>query len=273
MHDLVESIVHDDYVSASGLFQEHMEQIMEKKLYEVKRMMQVEVVKPTGTKDADGNPQFSGGNSKEDWALYRKQTKRKPEKLVSRASAPFGSGQRLNKADIEARRKAGYVQAHPALRALKFIKAVADYKETGKINEHTNQPSLPNTGLGGQVANQLNRIRNANPNQGQQPKPQAGSLGTSGGKGKKGKQTGSGGVTPGMGRYIRRMGGATELKYIKQGIKGALAPGKSFGGRIRSLKRAGKVFSTTKAGKAVGAIGRAGGNIMSDISDKLQTQE
>ena len=66
--ELIESIIDDNLVSANDIFAEHMNTILERKLYENKRMMQVEVVTPVKGKPG----QFKGVNTKADWARYRK---------------------------------------------------------------------------------------------------------------------------------------------------------------------------------------------------------
>lgn len=139
--ELIESIVNGDYVSASELFEERLADIQEKKLYEVKRMIAAmnEVVKPV-----PGKPdEFQGANTKADWAKYRKQTKLPKTKFAEPPATPFGAGKRLSKGDIEKRREAGYVQAHPAIRAKKFIDAVIKFKKTGKINESKKSEGVP----------------------------------------------------------------------------------------------------------------------------------
>jgi hypothetical protein len=67
MYNLIEHVLNEDYVSAQNVFESRLDSILEKKLYEKKRMMQAEI---------------------------------------------FGA---LSKADIEARRKAGYVKASEVL--------------------------------------------------------------------------------------------------------------------------------------------------------------
>lgn len=143
MNNLIESIINKDYVAADMQLHEKLEYIREKKLYEEKRIIAAlhEVVKPVRGKPG----QFRGSNTKADWAKYRKQHKRikwdqnkEGEKVAEKPKAtPLGKGGKLSAGDIKARRKAGYLQAHPALKSLEFIKKVTQYHKTGKINEQT----------------------------------------------------------------------------------------------------------------------------------------
>lgn len=141
MNNLIESIINKDYVAADMQLHERLKYIREKKLYEEKRIIAAlhEVVKPVRGKPG----QFTGSNTKADWAKYRKQHKRikwdqnkQGEKVAEKPNpTPIGKGGKLSAGDIKARRKAGYIQAHPAIKSLEFIRAVRKYKETGKINE------------------------------------------------------------------------------------------------------------------------------------------
>ena len=141
---LLESILNQDYNSANELFEERMVELQEKKLYEFKRSIQLsEVVTPVKGKPG----QFKGQNTAKDWAKYREQhpsfgmydvpTKTgKPKKSKPPSHEKTASGG-LTAKGIAVRKKKGYVQAHPALKALEFIKAVRKYHETGKIDEQT----------------------------------------------------------------------------------------------------------------------------------------
>lgn len=122
MSDLVENILIGNHVEAGKLFESHMESILEKKLYEIKRSIAIsEVVKPVKGKPGE----YTGQNSPKDWAKYRKQhpsfgmydvpgkkpgtiKRNKPPKHEKTASGG------LTKHGIEVRRKAGYVPAHKA---------------------------------------------------------------------------------------------------------------------------------------------------------------
>ena len=144
MRDLVESILTGDNVEATKLFESHMDTILEKKLYEVKRSIQIsEIVTPVKGKPG----QFKGQNTKADWARYRKEhpsfgmhdvpTKAgKPKKQKAPEHEKTSSGG-LTKKGIEARRKKGYVKAFGALKGLEFIKKVTHYHKTGEVTEQT----------------------------------------------------------------------------------------------------------------------------------------
>lgn len=145
MSKLVESILDRDYVTALELFEERVADIAEKKLYEVKRSMNIsEIVRATGKLNVDGNPEYEGQNTKADWAKYRKQNKsvrwnqnKEGKKVTSdRKATPLGKGGKLSADDIEYRRKEGYLQADQAINATKFLRAVRKYRETGKIDEN-----------------------------------------------------------------------------------------------------------------------------------------
>lgn len=145
--NLVEHIIDEEYVEASDIFAGTLSSILEQKLYEMKRSIELtEVVKPTGKKDKDGNPTFTGYNTKADWAKYRKQN---PQMSVHgtpdnpKARAPAEKKEKtstgtITKYGLAQRRKRGYLQAHPALKGLEFIEKVAKYKETGKLEESKN---------------------------------------------------------------------------------------------------------------------------------------
>jgi hypothetical protein len=142
MRDLVESILTGDNVEASKLFESHMDTILEKKLYEIKRSIEIsEVVTPVKGKPG----QFKGQNTKTDWAKYRKEhpsfgmndvpTKTgKPKKQKAPEHEKTSSGG-LTKKGIEARRKRGYIQAHPASKIKEFLDKLSHYKKTGEITE------------------------------------------------------------------------------------------------------------------------------------------
>ena len=140
MSDLINHILNEDYVEAKKIFESRMEDIKEKKLYEVKRSMDiVEVV--TAVKGKPG--QYKGVNTPKDWAKYRKQNPAlgmheiKPGVKASVDKHEKTASGGLTKHGIEVRRKKGYMQAYPATKALEFIKAVTKYHKTGKIDENT----------------------------------------------------------------------------------------------------------------------------------------
>lgn len=71
--NLVESILTGNNVEATDLFEARMRTIMEQKLYEMKRSIDLtERVEATGKSDEDGNAQFRGQNGPKDWKEYRK---------------------------------------------------------------------------------------------------------------------------------------------------------------------------------------------------------
>ena len=127
MTRLIDSILDGNYIQANELFEERMEQIAEKKLYENKRMMQTEVVKPVKGKPGE----FTGQNTPADWAKYRKA-----HPALGMYDTPSSKGKKPE-SKVAKQRKAGYVKAEPALKALEFIKRVRKYKETGKLDEAT----------------------------------------------------------------------------------------------------------------------------------------
>lgn len=140
MSDLIDHILNEDYVEAKKIFESRMEDIKEKKLYEVKRSMDIaEVVSPVKGKPG----QFKGQNTPKDWAKYRKQHPSlgmheiKPGVKASVDKHEKSASGGLTKHGIEVRKKKGYIQAYPATKALEFIKAVTKYHKTGKIDENT----------------------------------------------------------------------------------------------------------------------------------------
>lgn len=161
MRDLVESILTGDNVEASKLFESHMDTILEKKIYEIKRSIQIsEVVTPVKGKPG----QFKGQNTPADWAKYRKQhpsfgmhdvpTKEgKPKKQKAPEHEKTASGG-LTKAGIEARKKRGYVKAYPAVKAKEFIDKVIHYHKTGEITEQ-HVPFVRSAVSGGKKAVEL----------------------------------------------------------------------------------------------------------------------
>lgn len=137
MRDLIEHILDENYVSASDSFESYMNDIVERKLYENKRMMQTEVVKPVKGKPG----QFTGQNTPKDWAKYRKTHPAlgmydvpgggKAKKPEGEKTASGG----LTKKGIAIRKRKGYLKAYPALKSLEFIKRVTQYHKTGKVEE------------------------------------------------------------------------------------------------------------------------------------------
>ena len=113
MNKIVESIINKDLVSATELFESQMNVIAEKKLVEMKRMMQAEVVTPVKGKPG----QFKGQNTPADWAAYRKahptygmhdvpSKTGKPKRQKAPSHEKTASGG-LTATGIEARRKKG----------------------------------------------------------------------------------------------------------------------------------------------------------------------
>lgn len=142
--NLVEHIIDEEYVEASDVFAGTLSSILEQKLYEMKRSIDLtEVVKKTRKKDVDGNPVYTGQNTKADWAKYRKQnpsmsfhgTPANPKAKAPAEKKEKTSTGSITKYGLAQRRKRGYMQAAPAINAVNFIKAVRKYKETGKLNE------------------------------------------------------------------------------------------------------------------------------------------
>lgn len=137
MRNLIEHIMNDDYVSATDVFESRLNDLVEKKLYEFKRSIDIsEIVKP----DPNRPGQFIGANTKADWSKYRKQNKsikwdqnKEGKKVAEKPKAvPLGHGGKLSASDIKARRKAGYLQAHPAIKSMEFIDAVVKHLEKKK---------------------------------------------------------------------------------------------------------------------------------------------
>jgi hypothetical protein len=139
MSDLLDNILNENYVEANEIFESRMSEIAEKKLYEVKRSMDItEVVKPVKGKPGE----FAGVNTKKDWTKYRKQ-----HPSLGMHDTPSGKSQApehektasggLTRHGIKKREERGYLKAHPALKSLEFIKAVTRYHKTGKIDETT----------------------------------------------------------------------------------------------------------------------------------------
>jgi hypothetical protein len=145
MHkNLVEHIIDGEYVEAQAAMKSRLDAIVEQKLLEVKRSIDlVERVEATGTKDEDGNPQFKGQNNKKDWKEYRKQhptmsfhgTPSNPKARASREKHEKTSTGTLTKHGIEARRKRGFLQAHHVANAMAFMKGISNYHKTGKLNQ------------------------------------------------------------------------------------------------------------------------------------------
>lgn len=142
--NLVEHIIDEEYVEASNIFAGTLSSILEQKLYEMKRSIDLtEVVKKTRKKNEDGSPVYTGYNTKADWAKYRKQNPQMsfhgtPDNPKARAPAEKKektSTGTITSYGLKQRRKRGYLQAHPALKGLEFIEKVAKYKETGKLEE------------------------------------------------------------------------------------------------------------------------------------------
>jgi hypothetical protein len=138
MSDLIEHILNEDYVSANQLFESRISEIMESKLYEVKRSIDItEVVKPVRGKPG----QFKGQNTPKDWSKYRKQHPalgmkeiRPGVKAAVDKHEKTASGG-LTKHGIEVRRKKGFIQAYPATKAREFIDKVIHYHKTGEVTE------------------------------------------------------------------------------------------------------------------------------------------
>lgn len=153
---LVESIIDQEYVLAEAAFREQLDAIMERKLYEYKTTIDLtERVEATGGKDEDGNPQYKGQNSKKDWAEFRKAnptmsfhgTPANPKAKSTKDKHEKSSTGSLTKHGIAMRRKRGYLPANDAINAKKFIDAVRNYKETGKVSV-SEQNALQKTPFG-----------------------------------------------------------------------------------------------------------------------------
>lgn len=142
--NLVEHIIDEEYVEASDVFAGTLSSILEQKLYEMKRSIDLtEVVKKTRKKNEDGSPVYTGYNTKADWAKYRKQnpqmsfhgTPANPKAKAPAEKKEKTSTGTITSYGLKQRRKRGYLPASDALNAVKFIDAVKKYKETGKLDE------------------------------------------------------------------------------------------------------------------------------------------
>ena len=275
-----------------------------------------EVVTPVKGKPG----QFKGQNTAKDWAKYRQHhpsfgmndvpTKTgKPKKAKAPSHEKTASGG-LTAKGIAVRKKAGYLQAHPALKAKEFIDKVIHYHKTGEIiEEGMYKPGELDPDI---VASKIKAAKAS-----KKPRLQPGALGT-GSKGKKGKEkptpagtqrgftapltrAGPGaqrgftaplkgpektpekddGVTPGMRKVLRQKyrekAGVTAGGLAKQNIQKALGSGTSFSGRVRALKRAGKAASMTTTGRVAGAVGgrlaKGAGAALSDFGSQYGSFE
>lgn len=145
---LIESIIDGNYISAEHYFHDRLNTIMEQKLFEEKRRLAAinELVRP----DPNRPGQFVGQNTKADWAKYRKQnpqlsfhgTPDNPKAKAPTEKREKTSTGSLTKHGLAARRKRGYIQAHPATKSLEFIRRVRKYKETGKLDEAEGRPGI-----------------------------------------------------------------------------------------------------------------------------------
>ena len=295
MNNLVESIIADDLVSASEIFESRIAEIMEAKLYEKKRSIQIgEVVTPVKGKPGE----FKGQNTPKDWAKYREQhpsfgmhdvpTKTgKPKKAKAPSHEKTASGG-LTAKGIAVRKKAGYLQAHPALKAKEFIDKVIHYHKTGEIiEEGMYKPGELDPDI---VASKIKAAKAS-----KKPRLQPGALGT-GSKGKKGKEKPTpAGTQRGFTAPLTRAGPGAQRGFTaplkgpektpekdygglaKQNIQKALGSGTSFSGRVRALKRAGKAASMTTTGRVAGAVGgrlaKGAGAALSDFGSQYGSFE
>jgi hypothetical protein len=228
-----------------------MDTILEKKLYEIKRSIEIsEVVTPVKGKPG----QFKGQNTKADWAKYRKEhpafgmhdvpTKTgKPKKQKAPEHEKTSSGG-LTKAGIEARRKKGYLQAHPALKSLEFIKKVTHYHKTGEVTESKNNDlsALSGTPIGRATQAAAGAERQAA--DGGEPPRKPESMRVSAKKPEKGGET-----TSGMKQVVRQMYRKkkdTTKGLIGQGLKTVLT------GRTSSGRKSSRVTAAQRVGALVG---------------------
>lgn len=146
MRNLVESILSDDLLAASEVFESHIAEIMEKKLYEKKRMMQAEAFGGMSKHDIERRKKagFIKASDYYDAMDKLKEIKRKAEsdikpekkkKKISEAFTGTGSG---SKEELEKRAKGaaqrlgtGIGQA-AAARQARIEREIAKRKESGK---------------------------------------------------------------------------------------------------------------------------------------------
>lgn len=152
--NLVEHIIDEEYVEASDVFAGTLSSILEQKLYEMKRSIDLtEVVKKTRKKNEDGNPVYTGYNTKADWAKYRKQnpsmsfhgTPANPKAKAPEEKKEKTSTGTITKYGLAQRRKRGYLPAADAINAMNFIKGVQSHlrskiesSDKKKISESSN---------------------------------------------------------------------------------------------------------------------------------------
>lgn len=139
--NLVEHIIDEEYVEASDVFAGTLSSILEQKLYEMKRSIDLtEVVKKTRKKNEDGSPVYTGYNTKADWAKYRKQnpqmsfhgTPANPKAKAPAEKKEKTSTGTITSYGLKQRRKRGYVKASDAINAQNFINAVKTHLEKQK---------------------------------------------------------------------------------------------------------------------------------------------
>jgi hypothetical protein len=101
MSDLIEHILNEDYVSASRVFESKIDNIIESKLYEMKKMVQAEAIGLHG--------QHYMSNA--DWAKYRK--KKGPN--LGPLDTPTKKGGKRSETGLEQRKRLGFVKASKVL--------------------------------------------------------------------------------------------------------------------------------------------------------------
>lgn len=134
--ELINSIVDGDLVSATEMFSEQIDLIREKKLFEVKRSIDLTELWGYGRDREVTRGPMVGKSNDERRKMWKQLVKdRKDMKAV--AASNDGQGGRISKTGIEKRRDAGYLKAHEYLNATKFIDKV---KEHLKKKNATEQP-------------------------------------------------------------------------------------------------------------------------------------
>jgi len=146
MKNLVEHIIDGEFVEANNLFLEELNLIRDRKLFEMKRSIELTELQGYRGYGAKSGP-LVGKSDKEKKSFWKnKINQRKAEREHTKQSGvtPLGKGGKLSHKDIEYRREKGYMNAAPAVNAVNFIKAVRRYKETGEIKESNNngEPGL-----------------------------------------------------------------------------------------------------------------------------------
>lgn len=105
MHNLVESILTGNMILSNEIFEERMRQIVERKLLEVKRSIDISESKLG--KGGDPTPDYTKPNTKADWAKYRKQHPSRNDPPNTNRNM-FG---KISADDLQKKKSQGYVRA------------------------------------------------------------------------------------------------------------------------------------------------------------------